>query len=141
MEIHRTAIVHAEARLEPGARVGPYCVIGPNVFIGAGTVLENHVVIERDTRIGAGCHIYSHATLGSDPQDLKYDGAPTYAELGDGCVVREYVTVNRGSFEGSVTRVGEGCLLMTGVHIAHDCSVGSKVIMANCESASRWRCR
>src|SRR5687767_11875036 len=81
VNIHRTAIVHQDARIEAGVTVGPYCVIGPNVFIGAGSVLESHVHIERDTRIGEGCHIFSHAVLGSDPQDLKYDGAPTYAEV------------------------------------------------------------
>ena len=130
--IHRTAIVHQDARIAADVTVGPYCTIGPNVFIGTGTVLESHVHIERDTRIGEGCHIFSHAVLGSDPQDLKYDGAPTFAEVGDRCVVREFVTINRGSFEGSVTRVGEGSMLMTGVHLAHDCSVGSRVVMANC---------
>jgi UDP-N-acetylglucosamine acyltransferase len=132
VNIHRTAIVHQDARIDPSVVIGPYCVIGPNVFIGAGTVLESHVHIERDTRVGEGCHIFSHAVLGSDPQDLKYDGAPTYVEVGDRCVLREFVTINRGSFEGSVTRLGSESMLMTGVHLAHDCKVGNKVIMANC---------
>jgi UDP-N-acetylglucosamine acyltransferase len=130
--VHRTAIVHQDARIDPSVAIGPYCVIGPNVFIGAGSVLESHVHIERDTRIGEGCHIFSHAVIGSDPQDLHYDGSPTYAEIGDRCQLREFVTINRGSFEGSVTRLGSDCLLMTGVHLAHDCKVGSRVIMANC---------
>jgi UDP-N-acetylglucosamine acyltransferase len=130
--VHRTAIVHQDARVDPSVQIGPYCVIGPNVFIGAGSVLESHVHIVRDTRIGEGCHIFSHAVLGSDPQDLHYDGSATYVEVGDRCQLREYVTINRGSFEGSVTRLGSDCLLMTGVHLAHDCKVGSRVIMANC---------
>jgi len=130
--IHRTAIVHQDARIEQGVSIGPYCVIGPNVFIGTGTVLESHVHVVQDTRIGEGCHIYSHAVLGSGPQDLHYDGSPTYVEVGDRCQLREYVTINRGSFEGSVTRVGSDCMLMTGVHLAHDCKVGNRVIMANC---------
>jgi UDP-N-acetylglucosamine acyltransferase len=130
--IHRTAIVHQDARIEADARIGPYCTIGPNVYIGAGTVLDSHVHVECNTRIGENCHIYSHAVLGSDPQDMKYNGAPTYVEIGDRNLLREYVTINRGSFEGSVTRLGSDCLLMTGVHLAHDCVVGSRVIMANC---------
>lgn len=130
--IHRTAIVHQDARIDTGAQIGAYCVIGPNVVIGAGTVLDDHVTVARDTRIGEQCRIHSHATIGGDPQDLKYVGQPTYAEVGDRCVLREFVSVNRGSVEGNTTRVGSDSLLMAGVHVAHDCQVGSRVIMANC---------
>lgn len=129
--MHRTAIVHPSARLEAGAEVGAYCVIGPGVYIGARTKLDSHVAIERDTRIGEDCRIHSQAVLGGDPQDLKYDGAPAYVEIGDRNVIREFVTISRGSRAGAVTRVGSGCMLMAGVHIAHDCRVGDRVVMAN----------
>jgi UDP-N-acetylglucosamine acyltransferase len=130
--IHRTAVVHQDARVEPGVSIGPYCVIGPNVFIGQGTVLDSHVVVVRDTRIGSDCYIHSHAVLGGDAQGLNFTTDDTYVEIGDRNVLREYVTINRGSYAGSVTRLGNDCLLMTGVHLAHDCNVGSRVIMANC---------
>jgi len=131
MLIHRTAIVHPEARLEPGGEIGAYSVIGRNVFIGADSVVGSHVVIAENTTIGAGCRIASHAVIGTDPQDLKYNGEPSYVEIGEGVDIREFVTINRGSKKGSVTRVGDKTLLMTGAHIAHDCQVGKGVIMAN----------
>lgn len=131
MLIHRTAIVHPDAKLEPSVEVGAYSVIGKDVTILAETRVGSHVVIDKNTRIGANCRIFSHAVLGSDPQDLKYKGSDSWVEIGGGTVIREFVTVNRGSTEGAVTRVGAGCLLMTGVHIAHDCQVGNGVIMAN----------
>lgn len=131
MMIHRTAVISSEAHLAPDVRVGPYCVIGPDVFVGAGCELGAHVVLERNTRIGAGCRIHSHAVIGGDPQDISYRGEPTFCEIGEDNVIREYVTINRGAHDEKVTRVGSHCLLMTGVHIAHDCQVGDRVIMAN----------
>jgi UDP-N-acetylglucosamine acyltransferase len=132
MPVHKTAVVHPDARLEADVQVGPYCVIGPGVYVGRGTQIGSHVVIERDTRIGEKNRIASHATIGGDPQDLKYDGAPSFVEIGDRNMLREYVTINRGSHGGAVTRLGNDCMLMAGVHIAHDCSVGDRVILANC---------
>jgi UDP-N-acetylglucosamine acyltransferase len=131
MLIHRTAIVHPEARLEPGVEVGAYSVIGKNVTIEAGTKIGSHVVIDSNSRIGPDCKVFSHAVIGSDPQDLKYRGAESWVEIGAGTIIREFVTINRGSKEGAVTRVGNGTLLMTGVHVAHDCQVGNNVIMVN----------
>ncbi|MCH7472677.1 acyl-ACP--UDP-N-acetylglucosamine O-acyltransferase, partial [bacterium] len=131
MSIHATAMVHPDARLGPDVSVGAYAIIGPGVAVGRGTAIESHAVIDQNTRIGEDCHIYSHAVIGSDSQDLKYAGEPTYLEVGDRTVLREYVTLNRGSREGSVTRVGSDCMLMTGVHIAHDCQLGDHVVMAN----------
>jgi len=131
MLIHRTAIVHPEARIEPGVEVGAYSVIGRNVAIGADTNIASHVVIGENTAIGTGCKIYSHAVIGTEPQDLKYNGDISHVEIGDGVQIREFVTINRGSRKDSVTRVGDSSLLMAGVHIAHDCHVGKEVIMAN----------
>lgn len=131
MLIHRTAIVHPEAELEPGVEIGAYSVIGRGSIIQSDTRIGSHVVIGENVRIGPGCEIYSHAVIGSDPQHLRYDGSPSSVEIGEGCKIREFVTINRGFKKGSVTRVGAGTLLMTGVHIAHDCQVGERVIMAN----------
>ncbi len=131
MLIHRTAIVHPEAHLEPGVEVGAYSIIGRNTIIQSDTRIGSHVVICENVRIGSGCEIYSHAVIGSEPQDLKYDGSLSNVEIGEGCKIREFVTINRGSKNGSVTRVDDHTLLMTGVHIAHDCKIGKHVIMAN----------
>jgi UDP-N-acetylglucosamine acyltransferase len=129
--IDGSAIVHPDARIEPDVRIGPYCIVGPGVFIGRGSVLDSHVVIVQNARIGQLNRIHSHVVIGGDPQDLKYDGAPSYVEVGDRNTLREYVTINRGSREGNITRLGSDCLLMAGVHLAHDCRVGDRVVMAN----------
>jgi len=131
MLIHRAAIVHPEARLEPGVEIDAYSVIDQGAVIEADTHIGSHVVIGKNVRIGRGCEVYSHAVIGSDPQDLKYDGVDSFVEIGEACRIREFVTVNRGSKPGSVTRVGDRTLLMTGAHIAHDCQIGADVIMAN----------
>jgi UDP-N-acetylglucosamine acyltransferase len=131
MLIHRTAIVHPEARMEPGCEIGAYSIIGRNVAIGADTLVSNHVIIGENTTIGAGCKVYSHAVIGTDPQDLKYDGSVSHVEIGGGVQIREFVTINRGSTRDAVTRIGDRTLLMTGVHVAHDCQIGKNVIMAN----------
>jgi UDP-N-acetylglucosamine acyltransferase len=129
--IHSSAVIHPSAQIAEGVRIGPYSIIGPDVSIGPGTVIEAHARIDSNTRIGAECHISSFAVLGSDPQDLSYKGHPTYAIIGDRNRIREYVTINRGCHGEGITRLGSDCMLMTGVHIAHDCQVGSNVIMAN----------
>ncbi len=131
MHIHPTAVVHPSARLGEGVVLGPYSIVGPGVSIGAGTVLDAHATVESNARIGANCRVHSHAVIAGPPQDLKYDGAPSYVEIGDRTSLREFVTINRGSREGFVTRVGSDCLLMTGVHVAHDCQIGNNVVMAN----------
>jgi UDP-N-acetylglucosamine acyltransferase len=131
MMIHRTAVVDAEAHLAPDVCAGPYCVIGPGVYIGPGCELGAHVVIERNTRIGANCRIFSHAVIGGDPQDISFRGEPSFCEIGENNVLREYVTINRGCHGEKITRLGSHCLLMAGVHIAHDCQVGDRVTMAN----------
>jgi UDP-N-acetylglucosamine acyltransferase len=131
-QVHPTAIVEPGARLEPGAAVGPFCHVGSRVSLGAGTRLVSHVVIDGDTAIGADCTLYPFVTVGLPPQDLKYRGEPTRTEIGPGCVLREHVTIHRGTVTGTgVTRVGRNCLLMAVVHVAHDCDIGDNVIIAN----------
>lgn len=129
--IHPTALVDDDARLAPGVVVGPYSIIGPGVHVGAGTVIGPHVLIERDTRLGEDCRISQGAVLGTDPQDLKYQGEATRLEIGDRTVIREYATLNRGTTARGVTTVGSDCLLMAYTHVAHDCELGSHVILSN----------
>jgi len=129
--IHPTAIVDPDAEIGEGVVIGPYTVIGPNVSIGAGTRVDAHVLIERDTTIGDGVHIHHGAVLGSDPQDLKYEGESTRLIVGDRTVIREYATLNRGTRARGRTEVGSDCLLMAYVHVAHDCMIGDHVILSN----------
>jgi UDP-N-acetylglucosamine acyltransferase len=131
-EIDPSAKVAAGAALGPGVRVGPGCVVGPQVSLGAGTVLESHVVIDGETRIGSGNHIFPFASIGMAPQDLKYRGEPSRVEIGDRNVIRECVTVHRGTSGGGLlTRIGSDNLFMAYAHVAHDCSVGSHTVLGN----------
>lgn len=129
--IHPTAVVDPVASIAGSARVGAYTIIGPGVVIGEGVTIGSHVLIERDTRIAEDCAIHHGAVLGSDPQDLKYDGESSRLEVGPRTTVREYCTLNRGTGQGGLTRVGSDCLLMAYVHVAHDCHVGDHAILAN----------
>jgi UDP-N-acetylglucosamine acyltransferase len=129
--IHRTALVDPSAHLGEDTTVGPFAIIGPNVRVGDGVQIAGHVVIERNTRIGAGVRIGYGSVLGADPQDLKYRGEETWVEIGDGTIIREYCTINRGTPATGKTTVGARCFIMTYVHIAHDCVVGNDVILAN----------
>lgn len=130
--IHPTAIIDPEAQIGADVQVGPYAVIGPKVTLGDGCAIGGHAMIESHARIGKGTRISSHASVGAPPQDLKFRGEDTWVEIGEGCTIREYVTVNRGTSQGGgVTRVGKGVLLMAYCHVAHDCHLGDRVIMAN----------
>ncbi len=129
--IHPTALIDPNARIASSAVIGPYSIIGPEVDIGARAEIASHVLVHRDTRIGDGCRIHHGAALGTDPQDLKYRGEPSRLEVGPETVIREYSTVNRGTGEGGVTRIGSDCLLMAYSHVAHDCELGEGVILAN----------
>jgi UDP-N-acetylglucosamine acyltransferase len=132
MSIHPTAIVQEPCDISPEARIGPYCVIGPHTRIGAGTVLDSHVTVHGWTTIGERCRFYSHSSVGTDPQDLKYKGEPTYLRIGNDNVFREFVSLNRGTRGGrGITVIGDGNFLMAYSHVAHDCVVGNHVIMAN----------
>lgn len=133
--IHPTAIIHPNARIGADVSIGPYCVIGPNVVLGDRCKLHSHVVIDGITTIGEECEIFPFASLGHKPQDLKYKGEESRLIIGDRNQIREYCTMNPGtSGDRMETRVGSDCLFMMSTHVAHDCTVGNRVILANCAS-------
>ena len=129
--VHGTAVVDPEVDLGPGVVVGPYAILGPGVSVGAGTEIGPHVLVERDTHIGEECRIAKGAVLGTDPQDLKYQGEPSLLVVGDRTTIREYATLNRGTAASGRTVVGSDCLLMAYTHVAHDCEIGNHVIISN----------
>jgi UDP-N-acetylglucosamine acyltransferase len=125
-------VVSPLADLAEGVEIGPFSVIGPHVTIGAGTWVGPHVVINGPTRIGANNKIFQFASLGDAPQDKKYKGEATRLEIGDRNVIRESVTVNRGTAQGAgVTRIGDDNLLMAYAHVAHDCQLGNQIVLSN----------
>jgi len=130
--IHPAALVDGEAELAEGVSVGAYAVIGPGVVVGANTMVGAHAVIQGPTRIGVDNQVFSFASVGSAPQDKKYKGEPTRLEIGDRNVIRECVTLNRGTTKDEgVTRIGDDNLFMAYSHVAHDCRVGSHCVLAN----------
>lgn len=129
--VHQTAIIDPSAQLDEDVAIGPYAVVGPSVRIGRGTTLASHAVVERNTMIGSLCHVGTGSILGGDPQDRKYAGEPTWLEIGDETVIRDYSTINRGSAARGRTSVGRRCFIMTYVHIAHDCVIEDDVTLAN----------
>jgi UDP-N-acetylglucosamine acyltransferase len=130
--IHPTAIVSDRAQLGEDCFVGAYCIIGDEVVLGAGVRIESHAVIEGRTRIGDGTHIYPFASIGLAPQDLKYRGEAAETRIGARNQIREFVTIHRGTEGGGMlTAIGDDCLIMAQAHVAHDCLVGDRVIMAN----------
>lgn len=129
--IHPTAIVHPQAKLDATVRVGPCAVIDAGVELGAGCVVGPHVYLTGVAQIGAGNRFHAGCVIGDAPQDLKYRGEPTRVRIGDHNVFREHVTVNRATTTDGATVVGSHNFIMAGAHIAHNCAVGSHVIMAN----------
>ena len=130
--IHKTAIIDSNAKISENVKIGPYSVVGPDVEIGEGTVVQSHVNISGKTIIGINNQIYPFASIGNDPQDLKFKGEKTLLEIGDNNKIREYVTINPGTEGGGgKTKVGNNCLFMVSSHIAHACIVGDNVILAN----------
>jgi UDP-N-acetylglucosamine acyltransferase len=131
-EVHPTAVIADGATVAASARVGPYCVVGPEVTLGPGVVLHSHIVVAGRTAIGEATEVFPFASLGHQPQDLKYRGEPVELVIGARNTIREHVTMNPGTAGGgAVTRVGDGCLFMMSTHVAHDCLIGDGVIMAN----------
>ena len=131
-EIHPAALIAPGATIGRGVRIGPWCSIGPDVTIGDGVRMVSHVVVDGHTVIGAGAQFYPFCTVGLAPQDLKYKGEATRCEVGARTVVRENVTIHRGTATGiGVTRIGHDCLLMANAHVAHDCLIGNNVILVN----------
>jgi UDP-N-acetylglucosamine acyltransferase len=129
--IHSSSIIHATAQLAQGVEVGPFTTIGPDVQIGEGTLIGQNVRIEAGTIIGKNCKVFHGASLGGEPQILNFKNVPATVEIGDGTVIREYVTVHRSGFENGVTRVGKDCLLMAYSHLGHDCELGDHVVIVN----------
>ena len=130
--IHPTAIVDSKAEIDINVDIGPYSVIANEVSIGSGTVIGPHVIVDPYVSIGPDCHIFQYASVGAEPQAVKFKGEKTYVKIGRGTVVREFATINRGTeFGTGVTEIGEENLLMAYCHVAHDCQTGRKVILAN----------
>ncbi|MFI4891240.1 MAG: acyl-ACP--UDP-N-acetylglucosamine O-acyltransferase [Steroidobacterales bacterium] len=131
--IDSRAIISPRAQIADGVEIGPFTLIGPDVLIGKGTWIGPHAVINGPTQIGADNRIFQFASVGDAPQDKKYRGEPTRLEIGDRNVIREFVTVNRGTtHDRGVTRIGSDNLLMAYSHVAHDCILGDHVVMSNC---------
>lgn len=130
--IHPTAVVAGGCDVGGNVSIGPYCVIGEHVRLGAGCRLMAHVVVDGRTTLGEGCRVFPFACIGTQTQDLKFTGGDTFVEVGDHTTLREYVTVNSGTHDGEVTRIGSRCHIMAYAHVAHACVVGNDVIMSNC---------
>jgi len=130
--IHPTAIIAPGARIGAGVEIGPWSTVGADAELGDGVKLISHVVVDGHSRIGAGSTLYPFCTIGLAPQDLKYKGDPTRVEIGERTLIREHVTIHRGTANGGgVTRVGNDCMIMAVVHVAHDCTIGNNVVIAN----------
>ncbi|MFN2325224.1 MAG: acyl-ACP--UDP-N-acetylglucosamine O-acyltransferase [Gemmatimonadales bacterium] len=129
--IHPTALVDPGAELGEGVRIGPFAIVGPAVQLGDEVEVGPRASVVRNTRLAAGVRVGEGSVIGGDPQDLKFAGEESWVEIGQGTVIREYSTVNRGTAASGVTRVGDGCFLMSYVHVAHDCHLGHGVIIAN----------
>lgn len=130
--IHPTASVSAEAVLSPGVKIGPFCLVGPRSVLLEGVHLHSHVVVTGNTTIGSHTQIFPFATIGHEPQDLKYRGEENCVLIDSYCTIREHVTIHPGTLGGGgTTRIGSRCLLMAGSHVGHDCQVGNGVILAN----------
>jgi UDP-N-acetylglucosamine acyltransferase len=131
MAIHPTALVAPGAEIDPSCEIGPGAVIGPRVRMGRANSVGAHAVVEGSTTLGSGNRIFAHAMVGAPPQDLKYRGEETRLEMGDGNVVREFVSLHTGTVGGGgVTRIGNQCLLMASSHVAHDVQLGDRCIVA-----------
>ena len=130
--IHKTAIIDIKARISNNVQIGPYSIIGPDVQIGENTKIQSNVSVVGNTIIGKNNKIYPFASIGNDPQDMKYKGEKTKLIIGDNNTIREYSTINPGTIQGGgVTRVGSRNLIMIGAHIAHDCLLGNEIVIAN----------
>ncbi|HNX37178.1 MAG TPA: acyl-ACP--UDP-N-acetylglucosamine O-acyltransferase [Candidatus Cloacimonadota bacterium] len=131
MTIHPTAIIAQGAQIGDNCEIGPYCIIGENVVLGEGNKLISHVIIEGDTHLGQGNVIHPYAVLGTDPQDLKFNGEPTRLRIGSNNTIREFATINKSNQMEEDTVVGSRNLIMEYVHIAHNCQIGNNCIIAN----------
>lgn len=132
MIIHPTAIIDPSAEIDSNVTIGPYAIIKSDTVIGSGTTIGPYTTIEQYVTVGENCQIFQYASVGGAPQDLKFHGEKTYLKIGRGTIIREFVTINRGTENGGgITEVGEENYLMAYTHIAHDCKTGKQVILAN----------
>lgn len=132
MNIHSSAVIEDGAVIGEGCSVGPFCHIGPKVKLGANSVLHSHVVLAGDTTIAAGARIFPFASIGHEPQDLKYQGEETTLIIGENCLIREGTTMNPGTGgDASNTTIGDNCVFLANSHVAHDCQIGNNVIFSN----------
>jgi UDP-N-acetylglucosamine acyltransferase len=129
--IHPHTYIHPNAKLATNVKVDPFTVIHQDVEIGDGTWIGSNVTIMEGSRIGKNCRIFPGAVIGALPQDLKFSGEKTFVEVGDNTTIREFVTINRGTNDRGVTKVGDHCLIMAYSHIAHDCLIGNHCVMSN----------
>ena len=129
---HPTALIDPKAKLDEGVDVGPYSVIGPQVSIGSGSVIESHVIVRGPTKLGKNNHVFQFSTVGDGSPDKKYKGEPTKLLIGDENVIREGVTIHRGTVqEKGITRIGDRNLLLAYTHVAHDCEIEDDVVLTN----------
>lgn len=130
--VHPTALVADGARLGDGVTVGPFCTVGPEVVLGDGVTLVSHAVVDGDTHLGPGCRVFPFASIGMEPQDLKFSGEKSRLRVGERVVFRENVTVNPGTRGGGLeTVIGDDCYLLAGAHVAHDCRIGKHCVLVN----------
>lgn len=129
--IHPTALVDKNAEVARGAEIGPFAIVGPGCIVGEGSVVEARATLQENVRLGSNVTVGVASVLGGKPQDLKFRGEVTHVEVGDNTVIREFVTINRGTSQSFRTTVGANCFLMSYSHLAHDCHVGDGVIMSN----------
>src|SRR6266550_9024370 len=130
-DVHPSAIVSPKAQLGLRVEVGPFAIIGDGCEVGDDCIIAPRATLERDVRLSSGVQIGIGSVIGGPPQDLKYAGEHTFVEIGEGTIVREYSTINRGTSQSFKTTVGSACLIMSYVHLAHDCHIGNGVILAN----------
>ena len=130
--IHKTSIIDKNAKISQTAKIGPYTIIGPNVEIDDEVEIHSHVNIVGNTKVGKGTKIFPFASIGTEPQDLKYKGEKNSLIIGKNNIIREYVTINPGTKAGgTITKIGNNCLFMISSHVAHDCQIGNNVVIAN----------
>ena len=130
--IHKSSVIDPKAKISNTVKVGPFCYVGPNVVLNDNVELVSNVYIEGNTKVGKGTRIFPFASIGTQPQDLKFKGEKNSLEIGENNLIREYVTINPGTEGGgSKTTIGNNCLFMISSHIAHDCKVGNEVVIAN----------
>ena len=130
--IHKTSEIDKKAKISKNVKIGPFCYVGPGVELNENVELISNVHIEGDTRVGSGTKIFPFASIGTQPQDLKYKGEKNSLTIGENNLIREYVTINPGTEGGgSKTEIGNNCLFMISSHVAHDCKIGNNVIIAN----------